>query len=71
MKTEQRPNLQTGHLHLPLTQNKGLPEAYNNANNQNKLSLENKYYKITNITVDMNPVIKDLVSEIKEIIKKI
>lgn len=55
MRTEQRPSLQSGHLHIPLTQKAG-----GGMDNRGNI-----------ITEDINPKLKDLISKIKEIISKI
>lgn len=55
MRTEQRPYLSTGHLHIPLIQNK-------------KLLKDNRGHCTTE---DLNPYIKELIEELKTIIYKI
>jgi len=55
MRTEQRPNLPTGHLHIPRTQ-ENKPKSYTRGNKTTK---------------DINPVIKELVEQIKSIIHEI
>ena len=55
LRTQLKPDLQTGHLHVPLTQyGRSFPDSRDNI-----------------VTIDINPKMKELIDKIKEIITKI
>lgn len=61
MRDELKPNLPTGHLHIPLTQ----------TTQKNKDTyIKYKYRNADKLTIDINPLIVNLISQIKEIIEK-
>ncbi|MBF7092544.1 hypothetical protein IUY40_13485 [Flavobacterium sp. ALJ2] len=62
LRQEQRPNLTTGHLHILLTQ----------TTQDNKFFyIEYEYRNADKLTTDINPVIKDVITNINNLIIKI
>jgi pyrrolidone-carboxylate peptidase len=62
IREEQNPNLQTGHLHIPLTQ----------TTLENKDAfIKNKFRNADKITKDINPIISDLIGNLIKIISNI